>query len=236
MKKQLTAEQIDQLVAFAESKHVHYLDLQYEIVDHLASAVEDELAAYPFLSFERALERVYGRFPVTGFMQWMEQKEESLTKYWKGRQRKYMLRFMKPPQIFALLASIYIMAQVFLSQDMLLIGGLMSMYLVSTLYFAWRNRSMYIRQQTGSPLMVQDAFYKTVLFCNFSGAIMALAFILDSGLGSIFSPMSTFNSYYFASAMTFIIIYNYASATAFPAMLQEELEQKYSFINLSPAS
>lgn len=230
MKKQLTADQISYLFSFAESKHVKYKDIQYEIVDHLASAIEAELDAYPFLTFERATERVYGRFPLTGFMQWMEQKEESLTKYWKGRQRKYMLRFLKLPQVVAVFTCIYAMAEVFQSQNTVLIIGLLCTYLAAILGCTWHNRFIYSHQQACSQYMVQDTFYKSILACSFTGTLLPLVLLLDSAIGSIFDPMSLFHAYYFSTAMTFIILYCYAAATAFPTMLQQELESKYSFL------
>ncbi|MFZ1455121.1 MAG: hypothetical protein WAT46_03705 [Saprospiraceae bacterium] len=47
MEKQLTMEQIETLFSFVKSKYVRYIDVQYELVDHLASAIEDEMQRIP---------------------------------------------------------------------------------------------------------------------------------------------------------------------------------------------
>ncbi|MBK7635546.1 MAG: hypothetical protein IPJ13_15665 [Saprospiraceae bacterium] len=65
----LTTDQIQSLFAFVKSKYVRYIDVQYELVDHLATAIEDEMQKDSKLSFEAALSKVYARFPITGFYQ-----------------------------------------------------------------------------------------------------------------------------------------------------------------------
>ena len=59
MDKQLSKEQIDDIFNFVKSKYVRYIDLQYELVDHLASAVEEEMEQDQELNFSSALSKVY---------------------------------------------------------------------------------------------------------------------------------------------------------------------------------
>lgn len=54
----LTNEQIQSLFTFCEKHFVKYYDVQVELVDHLANAVELEMQTNPKYSFERALEKV----------------------------------------------------------------------------------------------------------------------------------------------------------------------------------
>ena len=63
----LTDEQIEALYAFVKSKYVDYYDVQLELVDHLASEVEQRKAANPAVSFDTALQQVYGGFGIFGF-------------------------------------------------------------------------------------------------------------------------------------------------------------------------
>jgi hypothetical protein len=77
-KIELSNEQIQHLFAFTEKKFVRWYDLQVELVDHLASSVEDEMMADKSLLFEAALERVYKRFGIFGFAKVVQQKQAQL--------------------------------------------------------------------------------------------------------------------------------------------------------------
>lgn len=67
MERTLSKEEIQKLVHFTEKKYVDFYDVQIELVDHLASAIEDELRNDQNLTFETALDKVYGRFGIFGF-------------------------------------------------------------------------------------------------------------------------------------------------------------------------
>ena len=51
----LTAEQIEQLYVFTRQHYVEYYDLQTELVDHLANAIEQQWESNPKLTFEMVL-------------------------------------------------------------------------------------------------------------------------------------------------------------------------------------
>jgi hypothetical protein len=55
----LNKEQVDHLFAFCNKHYVQHYDLQIELVDHLANAVEEKMAIDSQLSFEEALNKVY---------------------------------------------------------------------------------------------------------------------------------------------------------------------------------
>jgi len=63
----LTPEQIDALYIFTQKKGVRYYEVQMELVDHLASAIESEWENNPETSFDQALALVYSRFGIFGF-------------------------------------------------------------------------------------------------------------------------------------------------------------------------
>jgi hypothetical protein len=63
----LNSQQIDQLFGFCKKHYVHYYDVQVELVDHLANAVEEAMRQDESLSFEEALEKVYAGFGYAGF-------------------------------------------------------------------------------------------------------------------------------------------------------------------------
>ncbi|MEP5132812.1 MAG: hypothetical protein ABJQ64_09610, partial [Nonlabens ulvanivorans] len=52
----LNDSQIEDLYAFTRKHYVEFYDLQTELVDHLANAIEDQWELKPHLSFEDALQ------------------------------------------------------------------------------------------------------------------------------------------------------------------------------------
>lgn len=84
----LTKEQIESLFVFCKNHFVKYYDVQVELVDHLANAVELEMHTDPKISFEKTLEKVHQGFGVMGFAPLVAQKRKMAEKqgrrlFWK---------------------------------------------------------------------------------------------------------------------------------------------------------
>ncbi|MCP1386171.1 hypothetical protein [Runella salmonicolor] len=77
MKTELTAAEIDELYAFVEKKGVKPLDVQIELVDHLASDIEDILSHSPQVTFVEALLQVHAKFGRWGFDYLVQQAEDN---------------------------------------------------------------------------------------------------------------------------------------------------------------
>ncbi|MEO9147636.1 MAG: hypothetical protein ABI237_18970 [Ginsengibacter sp.] len=77
----LTSEQVQSLFAFCEKHFVKYYDVQVELVDHLANAVELEMQNEPKLSFEKAVEKVHRSFGVRGFAPLVAEKQAAAEKH-----------------------------------------------------------------------------------------------------------------------------------------------------------
>lgn len=64
---QLSQQQLEEIKQFVLRKGFAYLDVQMEIVDHVASAIEERMEADPQLDFSKALQETYDSFGVLGF-------------------------------------------------------------------------------------------------------------------------------------------------------------------------
>jgi len=146
MTNQLSKEEIDQLFKFVESKNVKYKDVQFEIVDHLASAIEEMQESDPTLSFNSALLRTYAKFPITGFAVMILAKEKALSKFWKKRFFSAFLSCFSYPKI---ILTLIFSSLIFFSLDfggsqmaeyilMLMMGGLIG----TTIYTCSKNFGM----------------------------------------------------------------------------------------------
>ncbi len=74
----LTNEQIEQLYTFCRKHSVRYYDVQVELVDHLANAIEEKMAGNPLLSFEDALTQVHKSFGIRGFAPVIAEKQKAV--------------------------------------------------------------------------------------------------------------------------------------------------------------
>lgn len=96
----LSAEQIDQLFAFTKKKHVHHYDVQVEIVDHLASSIEEEMESDSKLTFDAALQLVYKRFGLFGFTHVVQEKQKAVERVNRNIWRSELKSFFTIPKFF----------------------------------------------------------------------------------------------------------------------------------------
>ncbi len=94
----LDKEQIDTLFDFCRKHFVHHYDVQVELVDHLANAIEEKMALDKNVSFETALDKVYAGFGVFGFAGVVSAKSVSLEKQYRKLKWKLFLSYFTLPK------------------------------------------------------------------------------------------------------------------------------------------
>lgn len=99
----LTNEQIDYLYAFCRKHSVTYYDVQVELVDHLANAIEEKMLQQPALDFEAALLQVYKGFGVMGFGPVVREKEKAVQKHNTRLFWRYFRQQWRWPEIVVVL-------------------------------------------------------------------------------------------------------------------------------------
>lgn len=104
--KQLTKNQIQELFAFTKSHRVRYYDLQSEVVDHLASAIESKWEESPNLPFEKALDEVYAGFGIYGFGKLEQEKREAIQRKIGWKIWDFIKSYLTPPKILITLMAI----------------------------------------------------------------------------------------------------------------------------------
>lgn len=94
----LTEAQIEELYAFTRKKYVEHYDVQTELVDHLATSIEEKMNASK-INFETALQQVYTQFGIFGFSELVEKK--GMEAAIKGRKlfRKSFIEYFRLPKI-----------------------------------------------------------------------------------------------------------------------------------------
>ena len=99
MNRKITQKETEKLFLFCEKHYVDYYDLQIELVDHLASAIEEQWEKDYGLDLNKALLNTFGKFGITGFGKIKQQKEKELRQKYNRLLWKYLLEFYRLPKI-----------------------------------------------------------------------------------------------------------------------------------------
>ncbi|GAK93575.1 hypothetical protein JCM19298_2294 [Nonlabens ulvanivorans] len=126
----LNDSQIEDLYAFTRKHYVEYYDLQTELVDHLANAIEDQWELKPHLFFEDALQIEFKKFGVFGFTEVVEQRQKAMARKYSKLIWKHLKEYFKLPKIL-LLMSLTVILYVFISYQ--IIGTLLLTILITAL-------------------------------------------------------------------------------------------------------
>lgn len=103
----LNTQQIDQLYAFTRQHFVEWYDLQSELVDHLANAIEEEWQQNPNRTFEEILNKEFQKFGVFGFMGVVEERQKFLNRKYTRLIWSYYREFFGLPKIILTVALFY---------------------------------------------------------------------------------------------------------------------------------
>ncbi|WP_269224311.1 hypothetical protein [Flavobacterium sp. IMCC34518] len=100
----LKTQQIQQLYTFTRQHYVEWYDLQSELVDHLANAIEQELERNPKCTFDEILNKEFKKFGVFGFMDVVEERQKFLNKKYTRLIWSYYKEFFSLPKIILTMA------------------------------------------------------------------------------------------------------------------------------------
>lgn len=175
----LNPSQIDRLYTFTRQHYVEYYDLQTELVDHLAHAIEAELEQNPQFSFEEVLNKEFKKFGVFGFMDVVEKRQIALGKKYNRLVLKHFKEFFTIPKIIltaSLVLGLFLYLRIeyweyfFPASMLLLLIGILPVAIIKN-----RKRKQH-QQKTG----------RTWLFEK-------MIFNYGSGISLVFLPIQFFN-------------------------------------------
>ena len=231
--KQLSKEHIDEIFTFVKSKSVKYIDLQYEIVDHMASAIEDEMVSDEMLDFSAALSKVYKAFCDIDFKQFVTNKQNTLISYWRRRWFQiFKSYFTMPKLILTILISFFC----WISIDTFGYKAVLSLVVVTFIakiitgiYFYTYIKKLKVKVGDYWFFAASLGFiYWLFLFDNI------IAFWLKPDMPEIGQPvLENFRVIIFSFVFAFYLLFWHACVTIFPKMLTEEIQKKYAHLGLN---
>jgi len=104
----LSSLQVEKLYAFTRQHYVEYYDLQTELVDHLANAIEAQWEVNPKLTFEEALQMEFKKFGVFGFMDVVGKRKAALHRRYNKMVVSELKTFFSIPKIIGTVSSMAI--------------------------------------------------------------------------------------------------------------------------------
>lgn len=234
---QLNTKQIQKLFDFAKSKHVRSIDLQYEIVDHLASGIERQISEDPQLSFEQALKIEYGKFPITGFSKFKEAKSKALQKYWRKKIWSCIATYFTIPKIIltAIAFMIALLSCKIFPSYVICITGLI---LNSLIRKRFRKEFDY-----ENPEKNKYSFFTSMTFSlNATIGCTTMGFLTPFGLNALHPNVLTYTLHslnpilpiMFGIMLTYqFIIVAALHSGEFKQLLIEEVNKKYKHLNIN---
>ncbi|WP_167614174.1 hypothetical protein [Maribellus sediminis] len=114
MNRTVTQEETTELFKVCENYGVFFYDVQIEIVDHLASIIEEQWKKNPELEFKQAQKNAISSFGKNNFTKMVRTKEKEVNRKYNLLLWKYLLEFYKWPKIlltFVLTLGVFIVFQ-----------------------------------------------------------------------------------------------------------------------------
>jgi hypothetical protein len=201
----LTDEQVQELYAYCNRKGIHYYDVQVEIVDHMANAIEAKMQADPSMEFKKALEEVHVSFGSFGLKEIVRSKSIYMRKSYKQMRRKLLWSYFTFPKVALTILLILLVTtyqQFSVSANMLMYGlsamGLVFLYM----FISQELLNKKIRKQHRQKLLMTDPQYFDFGFFYLIFFIQIGSRSLNEGLfGVLGKENTTLLEYYLFSGL-----------------------------------
>jgi len=226
----LNEEEISKLFTFVRSKGVRYIDVSHEIVDHLASAIEEQMNKSETLTFEQALSQVYSVFPITGFYHFVQEKEKALSKFWYKVIKDYAVSYVNSPKILiliGLLATIFSAVYVFgqtAAVTVSFVAFLLNLYYIYSDYKYFKN--LIVKKEE---YLIFNSYY--FRFVNVFFAPFLLFSFIESSFFTRINLASPIQVILFSTIITLYLLWSYGCLTYFKERLSQEVKTNYKHLN-----
>lgn len=112
MSRTVTKEETKKIFEFCREQNVLHYDLQVELVDHMASSIEEQWETSPELSFEFALTQAFKKFGKNGFQDIYKTKKKELANKYTKLHLQFFYRFFHWPQVLLTFALTFLLYEV----------------------------------------------------------------------------------------------------------------------------
>ncbi|MBN9285337.1 MULTISPECIES: hypothetical protein [unclassified Flavobacterium] len=224
--RRVNETEIEKLYAFTGQHYVAYYDVQTELVDHLANAIEAQWAINPAISFDEALKIEFRKFGVFGFTTILEERQAALTGKYNRRILAEFRRFFRLPKIILVIATVYVVFQLLNRSDYpdYSILGLfvITFFIEGIAAFLWLNKNKKQQKITGKKWLL-ESIMKNIYFS------FPLLF-LSNGFNIIYQIMNKIEMGFrtillFSILLVLLYLFLYIRMKILPKIFQEEMNE-----------
>ncbi len=222
----LNPKQIERLYQFTREHYVEWYDLQTELVDHLAHAIEEQWQQNPKISFEDALQIEFKKFGVFGFMEVVEKRQITLRKQYNKLVWSHFKDFFSIPKIIGTLSSIgllFFIMQRFPFAHIVVI----TLFMVSSLIFWIEIIRMSRKNKRQSKLSGKKWLYKDIIFSfgSFGGLSYLPLHIALQLMDQL--QFNAFASIIISLTVVSVLLFNYIILKIIPSKAEYYLKETY---------
>ncbi|WP_313580440.1 hypothetical protein [Chishuiella sp.] len=175
--KKVSAEEIEKLFEFTKEHYVEYYDLQIELVDHLACAIEEKWEKDNTISFEKALKDVFAEFGIFGFSYLVNGRKRKLEYKYLNLIKKCYVEHLQKKEYLGLMI-LYMLIQfglaLFVPKNILLISTVLLYGILLAQFVRLKINYKKKQKEIGYKLILVDIIYKNYHFICFSSTIFNL--------------------------------------------------------------
>lgn len=158
MNKKISEDQVEKLFEFCRDHYVPFYDLQVELVDHMASAIEEQWETQPDLSFEKALGITFKKFGVYGFNKIKSQKQKELRMRFRRMLYTMFKDFYSWPKIVLTFLFTMVLFTIFrlVPNDFWVFGGILTVFVAMAIVGLSRVKKNVVKVEEGKRFMLLD--------------------------------------------------------------------------------
>jgi hypothetical protein len=214
---------------------VEWYDLQTELVDHLANAIEAQWQENPKISFEDALQIEFKKFGVFGFMDVVEKRQAALQKRYSKLVWKHFKEFFTIPKIVVTLFSTVFFFLIFrnYSQAELLLTSLFMVVLITfwvSLFFQSRKNKKE-HKITGKKWLFKDIIFGHSSFAGLSYIPVQVMLHIDFG-----QNIGILKAIFFSLLFVSMALCEYIILVIIPSKAEDYLKETYPEYTLEKAN
>lgn len=221
----LTPQQIERLYQFTRQHYVEWYDLQTELVDHLANAIEQQWQENPNLDFEDALQIEFKKFGVFGFMDVVEKRQAALGKKYNKIVWKHFKAFFTIPKIIITLSSIgslFLILKNFKYAELIATSLILGVVITFWVGLLIQKRKLKTQtKESGKKWLLKDIIFGYGTFAGLSSLPLQLIINID------FENVGILKALIISSITVSLYLIEYIMLFEIPSKAEEYLEETY---------
>ncbi len=223
----LSLEQIDRLYQFTRQHYVEWYDLQTELVDHLANAIEQQWEENPKISFEDALQIEFKKFGIFGFMDVVEQRQLALNKRYNKIVWKHFKAFFTIPKVVSTFLAIGLCFYILISLSKQA-GIIINSFLIGAiLIFCFTTIFKRVKYNKTAKISGKKWLFKEVIFgySNLAGmGYLPIQFLVHFDFNS---EIGTLKAMFFSVLIILMYLLDYIVLFEIPSKAEDYLKETY---------